>query len=292
MAEETASRFYNDLNIHFQVDGLDLYALKTLFEMFRRSIPAHSHSSRSYEIHYIPYGRGRITLGNDWHAVVPNTLYVTGPFVTHSQIPDPKDPMAEYCVYLKIEDYAGAGNASVAGIFRDTPLWFGRDGQHIHGIMRQLFEELSRQYTGYVTQVETLLQQLIVDMVRNYEGAKASEVHFTAANIADNNYLTIEESFLYDFRTLTLQKLAGRLGLSTRQTERLLLHHYDRTFIQKKTEAKMSAAAFLLRDGSRSIAWVAENLGYASEEHFSNAFRRYYRMSAREYRKGAVPELE
>ena len=292
MAADAASRFYNDLNIHFCMEGADFYALKISFERFERSIPSHSHSSNSYEIHYIPYGYGNITLDHQAHTVAPDTLYVTGPFVEHSQTPAKREPMAEYCVYLKTPARARGNPASVAAVFQNTPQWFGRDSQHLHAIMRQIFEELSHQYTGYIIQVETLLQQLIVGMVRNYEGDRASTVHFASASLADSNYLIIEESFLYDFREITLQKLAGRLGLSARQTERLLRRHYGKTFVQKKAEAKMSAASFLLRDSTHSIARIAEDLGYSSEEHFSYAFRRYYRVSAGEYRKtvGRAPE--
>ena len=69
-------------------------------------------------------------------------------------------------------------------------------------------------------------------------------------------------------RTCLLEELAVKLGLGTRQTERLLQKHYGKTFLQKKTEARMSAAAILLTDSSRSITSVAEALGYSSIEHF------------------------
>ena len=47
------------------------------------------------------------------------------------------------------------------------------------------------------------------------------------------------------------------------------------------------AAAILLMDRERTITAVAEELGYASPEHFSAAFRQFYGMSPREYRKAA-----
>lgn len=47
----------------------------------------------------------------------------------------------------------------------------------------------------------------------------------------------------------------------------------------------MSAAAILLSDPKKKIAGIAESLGYSSAEHFSSAFRRYYQVSPREYRK-------
>ena len=95
----------------------------------------------------------------------------------------------------------------------------------------------------------------------------------------------IEEYFLYQYRSLSLEDLAKRLGLSTRQTERLLQKQYGKTFLQKKTEARMSAAAILLSNAEYSITSIAEELGYSSIEHFTSAFRNYYDMSPRQYRK-------
>ena len=95
----------------------------------------------------------------------------------------------------------------------------------------------------------------------------------------------MEEYFLYEYKNLSLEQLARRLGVTPRQTERLLKQYYGKTFLQKKAEARMSAASTLLGDPTRSITDISEALGYSSIEHFSNAFRRYYGMNARDYRK-------
>ena len=80
--------------------------------------------------------------------------------------------------------------------------------------------------------------------------------------------------------------LADRLNLSTRQTQRLLMDHYGMNFQSKRTEAKMNAAALMLRSPDVTVTRIADELGYSSVEHFSSAFRKYYEMSASQYRKG------
>ena len=284
-----SGKFYNDLNIRFSIDNTELYALKISFERFLRSIPSHNHSSNSYEIHYIAYGYGEITVDNVVYDVIPNTLYVTGPFVEHSQVPYREDPMAEYCIYLKIDaktqDCKKNNFSSLLTSLENTHWWFGQDRQNVHSVMQNIFHELENQYTGYITQVQTLLQQLIVNLVRNYENCSTSTIHFGASNILDRNYLIIEECFLYEYQDITLETLSSRLGLSTRQTERLLIKHYGKSFLKKKLEAKMSAASILLQDHSKSITDIAGEVGYSSVEHFSNAFRQHYKIPASKYRK-------
>lgn len=103
-------------------------------------------------------------------------------------------------------------------------------------------------------------------------------------NITDRTSIIIEEYFLYEYDSLSLETLSRRLNLSPRQTQRLIWAYYGKTFQQKKTDARMSAASILLKHANESITTIANELGYSSPEHFSNAFRRYYGMSPRQYR--------
>jgi AraC-like DNA-binding protein len=287
---------YTDLDIKFSIDTINISALKISFDRITSPYPSHSHSKDSYEIHYIPFGYGRLLSQGTEYNIKPNTLYITGPHIDHEQIPDKEDPMVEYCIYLKFDKPQSENSNknkksmksnpnSVLAIFETKRFWFGDDKQDIHLLMKKIFYELEMKYTGYILNVQTLLQQLIVFVVRNYEINKTSSSHFDPSNINDSKYLMIEESFLYEYQTITLEKLSTRLSLSNRQTERLLQKYYGKTFLQKKADSKMSSASILLRNTTKSISSIACDLGYSSVEHFSNAFRRYYHMSASEYRR-------
>ena len=280
---------YNNLDICFSIDHVNFYALNFALEKFLYSVPAHSHSKNSYEIHYIPYGKGQLKISSATYEVVPNTLYVTGPSVEHEQIPDKEDPMVEYCIYFKIAKRntipKKAGASSFLQLFENTKFWFGQDTQDLHPLMQQIFFEMENKYTGYMIQVETLLQQLVVRLIRNYENRIKSSVQFKPSNLTDSRYFMIEKCFLFEYQNITLDSLSKRIGLSPRQTERLLKQYYGKTFLQKCTEAKMSAASVLLAEKERHITDIAYDLGYSSVEHLSNAFKRYYHESPRTYRK-------
>lgn len=278
---------YTDLNIQTTIDSTTFHVLNIVFECFLRPMPKHSHGNNSYEIHYIPYGHGTLNINNQVYEATPGTLYMTGPHVEHEQIPDKDDPMTEYCIYFKLQKNSSQKSASgnTATIFAATHFWFGQDNQDLYPIMQQIFFELEHKYTGYMIQVESLLQQCIVKIVRNYENKKESDSHFTRSNLVDSKYLIVEESFLYDYETITLEGLAKRLGLGIRQTERFLKDYYGKTFTQKKTEARMSMAKIFLNDKELSISEIAKRLNYSSAEHFAYAFKKYYGISAGAYRK-------
>lgn len=279
---------YTDLNIKITIDDTSFFILNIVFERFLRSMPKHSHGNNSYEIHYIPYGHGTVSIDHEIYEITPNTLYMTGPHVEHEQIPVKHDPMAEYCIYFKLH----RNNANtkkradtVAHKFEQTHFWFGQDSQELYPLMQQIFYELEHEYTGYMIQVESLLQQCIVKIVRNYENRNQSRLRFSPSSLVDSKYLIVEESFLYEFETITLEHLAGRLGLSVRQTERFLKEYYGKTFLQKKTDARMSMAKIYLDDPELTISEIADRLNYSAIQHFSYAFKQYYGICASQYRK-------
>ena len=277
---------YNDMDIRFSLEGVSFHALNIVFEHFERTIPAHAHGNGCYEIHYISSGRGILKADGVYYDLTPNTLFVTGPHIEHAQTPVPDDPMEEYCVYLKADSSSHLKKqAAILPTFLGTPFWIGQDRQGIYSLMIQLFDELSHRYTGFQEQVQLLLSRLVILMVRNYEQLRISPTVFAPNNLADSKSVIIEEYFLYEYQSLSLSDLSNRLKLSPRQTQRLLMDFYGKTFQQKKAEARMSAAAILLSDPKKKIAGIAESLGYSSAEHFSSAFRRYYQVSPREYRK-------
>lgn len=277
---------YTDMDIRFSMDDVRIHVMNIVFERFTATIPSHSHGSGCYEIHFIPSGYGELIANNQKYDISPNTLYVTGPHIEHAQTPLQPDPMQEYCIYLKLQGTPQAlKKSAVFAAFTAAPFWIGKDTQGIHPLMKQIFGELERRYTGHQNLVKLLLSQLLIYTVRNYESRMLPQTSFSLSDRSEAKSILIEEYFLYEYQNLSLGALAERLKLSTRQTQRLLMEYYGKTFQQKKEEARMSAASILLSDKSRSITSVAEALGYSSIEHFSSAFRKYYQTSPREYRK-------
>ncbi len=279
---------YQDSDITFMMEGGSLYVGNIVYECFHRSIPLHAHSDNSYEIHYISSGHGKVTIEGKEYDTLPGTLYITGPHVKHSMIPDETNPLAEYCIYLKVSGNAERSHktASPLKIFREMHIWYGQDNYGIYDLMKALFYELKERNIGYRAVVESIIKQIIISCVRNYSVNKEND-DLKRIKPVDKQYLIIEEAFLYEYASLTLSSLAARLNLSTRQTQRLLQEHYGMNFQSKKTEAKMSAAALMLGLPDRTVTGIADELGYSSVEHFSSAFRKFYGMSASMYRDTA-----
>lgn len=288
---------YTNLDIQFSLDSYSFNVLNLVYEKLDRIIPKHSHSLYSYELHYIVSGYGQAIIDSKHYTLTPNTLYVTGPGIEHEQIPDSKNPMNEFCIYLKVAPSKTIPQNVIEDesvvIFDNTPFWLGQDTNGIKHTIEQIFNEMEQKSLGYRLQVKSLLQQCIIQLIRNYTATSSTKnmksyTQFDKSNLFDQKYIVVEESFLYKYKDITLINLSKNLGLSPRQTERLLKEHYGKTFLQKKNESRMSAAAALLQNTDKSLTEISMELGYSSVEHFSNAFKRFFHVSPGRYRKAIL----
>ena len=213
---------FSDLDIRFTIGDTRFQALNIIYEKFLRTVPSHSHGSGSYEIHYVPNGYGRARINGRFYDILPGTLYVTGPHVEHAQTPHLEDPMCEYCIYLKAEKRRRSqpvtgseadGSGQILALLEKTPFWFGQDTHNVSPLVEDLFMELENRYTGYQLQVESLLRQILIRLVRNFEEKKGSGSPSGSLITTDKTAVIIEDYFLYEYQNLSLEELALKLGL-------------------------------------------------------------------------------
>jgi len=285
-----AAAMKNDnLNITFSIGRYMITILKFTYECQTWNTPSHSHSSNSYELHYIPQGRGTLISSQKSYDLYPNVLYTTGPHVEHQQYPDPDDPTYEYCIYLRIEEThakqrrKNMEQENIMDLFLNYPFWYGTDQADLPVTLEQIHRELFHPKPAAGLMLEALFIQFMVKVLRNYKPASKAAITSIPIPLI-KAYILIEDSFLLEYDTITLEELSHRLGLSTRQTSRILFDRYGQNFIQKRTEARMAAAVTFLKEGRLSVSEIAARLGYSCPNHFHAAFKKYYHMTATEYK--------
>jgi len=283
--------FYSDEDYYFTVGNLIFHALAVSCAKFTMDIAAHSHSTNSCEIHYVVNGEGSVTLHGKTFPVAAEDIYITGPFVEHAQTFNSADPMEEFYIYLSFEKMNSQPENDISRalytIFMESDPEIHRAEAFLKPIALQIAEECIRKNYGYTTIVSALLQQFVILCLRVYSKTLINTT--TPPSGTETNYLIIENSFLFEYNTITLAALSKRMNLSPRQTERILQKYYYKNFQQKRMEAKMSAALFCLQTKNMKISEVAEQLGYSSVEHFSSSFKRYHGCSPSCYKKHLLP---
>lgn len=281
----------DNLYITFSIGDYQITILKFTYECQTWNTPSHAHSSNSYEIHYIPKGKGTLISNQCSYELYPNILYTTGPHIEHQQYSDSDDPTYEYCIYLRIEKThnlkKNASENSIIEPFLHYPFWYGKDCAKLQTTLEAIYQEFSAPGSAAPIMLRALFMQFLVKILRNYEPASNAAITYIPIPLV-KAYILIEDSFLLEYDTITLNELSHRLGLSTRQTSRILFNRYGQNFLQKRTEARMAAAATFLKEGKLSISEISDRLGYSYPNHFHTAFKNYYKMTVSEYKQNIL----
>lgn len=229
----------SEANIRFQLDNLKIKVLHINYGVFYRPFPKHRHGNRFYEAHLVTGGSGTLVADGREYPIKGGMLYMTGPMVEHEQITNADDPMDEYCIQFEITENQRTKPGKTAKALKETSFWIGEDTQNIKRLFEMLTEEAENKKIGYIQSVINLSFQVLVCIARNYVGSEQVG-DYSAITPDDKRMLIADESFLYNYKTITLTELSGRLSLSTRQTQRFLKKTYGKTFMELKKENRIN----------------------------------------------------
>ena len=238
-------------------------------EKFTRDISGHRHGAQSYEIHYCVNGNGELVTEDSTYILNKNVLYMTGPGIWHRQLVNKKEPLCEICLYIQI---VSRGNDILSNNFNSTHFWIGEANTLLEQIFGMLYSFLSKN-SVYSGEIKKHLSELIITEM-SYLYSK----DFVAADKDtpdDKKFIIIDEAFLYDYAGITVNELADRIGLSVRQTQRVLKQYYGVTFREKCMKSRLEAAYIMLKKG-KSVSQTAYDVGYADTPSFIRAFKKMY----------------
>lgn len=277
--------------IRFMIEGVVLNAVMVSYRRFTEVMPEHAHGENVYEIHLVTEGRGIVSLNKERYDISPGILYLTGPGVLHEQIPEDGGSVTEFGLYLQTEGEQKGGDLLQA--LRNCSVWCGKGKEELAELSQKILLEQGNNKIGSTEKSIHLLAEFFIECIRSMRGDEemrgelpAPEEEFLSHRIQEENVLLVaDELFLYEYRDITLEGLAMRLGFSPRQAQRFLKRMYGKTFTRKRLEARMSAAVTMLINSRYTITEISERLGYSSVEHFSHAFSEYYGYMPSKMRK-------
>ena len=203
-------------------------------EPFQADMTGHSHAKGSYELHFVRDGQGKLTTRDAVYQLEAGTYYVTGPHVYHQQYSGPPDVMTE--AYFYLQGSGEPGDNSLVNTFLDRHFFLGR-APGLWPLMEQIFEEDRVKQIGYQSAIGALMQLLLTQITRLYV-PQTDTLPEAVGDLNDQRFLLIERAFIEDPEGITLGKLADRIGLCPRQTQRLLRSGYGMTFTEKKRESR------------------------------------------------------
>lgn len=256
-----------DAKICIQLDGINIKLIRINHSLVEWNYPKHSHGEGFYELHYIDGGKGTLVSENREYPLEKGVMFMTGPHITHEQITDSSNMMSEYCFEFEIEP-GGKKLGRMALLLKDTTFFIGTDVQNIQDKFQRLESESSRKSIGYLTAVKSIVTELVIDIIRNYNGVSEPE-EYAKVSLDDKRKLIADEVFLFEYATVTLDILSERLGLSRQQTQRFLKKVYGKSFIELRTQKRLEKAEQLISSG-KSLTEAAQAVGYEKAQSLAN----------------------
>lgn len=164
------------------------------------------------------------------------------------------------------------------------------DDTRVNRILGDLTSELEAESPGKEIIVRALVEQLLVQLLRNYSIARLSEeLELSRVGLVDRRIRrSVELMYTQLDQDLSLKDVAAASYLSPFHFARLFKKITGSTPRNYLAGIRSARAQLLLGESDLSITEIAARVGYLSASHFTKAFRQATGTTPREFRKALV----
>lgn len=268
-------------SVNLKLDG---YTLNFVFSdkqnrPFYMTSFEHLHST--FEIHVVIEGSCRLKTLNDDRVLLPNTVVVIPPKVTHF-ITD----FSDGCKKIDLRLSAVSDDGAPAELpFDCTNVTVAAGCERVGAYAGDFYEAMS--YTGRNGEVVaksaltlayfSLLKELGLD-------DEPGPVKRDKPTIA-YDHVIIEDFLMQNYmRALTLSEVAEATGFTSTHIGRVIKKNYGMSYSELILTMRMTHAKKLL-ENKEPLSSIAKKLGFFSYNGFALAFKRYFRIPPEEMRR-------
>ncbi|WP_051236995.1 helix-turn-helix domain-containing protein [Paenibacillus pinihumi] len=288
------------LDLRIQWGNYDIRVLRFHLTTFQPGKTISYHKHEEFEFHYIPRGKGRVILGEQEFPLEHGMLYLTGPDVVHYQEADSMEAMHELCLHVDIKERPeGEGKAAdqweiaeahdCVSKLRELPLEPAEDVYQAMPCFLEAFQASLDNYSGSYTTIKQSVIQILLRTVRAYDTGKAQPSLPSRDMNAIRYGLALKYIRANHNRPLTLEDVAEKLNISSRQLQRIFKAQPEqRSFSAIVEDIRLEAVCRRLEEGSLSVESIAALEGFASGNYLHAVFRKRLGMTPSEYRNNTI----
>ena len=162
--------------------------------------------------------------------------------------------------------------------------------QKLDGLIAQFAEELTHEKPGKEIVMHALVEQVLVQTLRNYSQPRRSEeLELSRVGLVDRRIRrSVELMHTQLDQDLTLKALAAASYLSPFHFARLFKKLTGSTPHNYLAGIRAARAQLLLAETELSVTEIGTRVGYLSASHFTKAFRLATGTTPREFRKALI----
>ncbi|WP_336771235.1 AraC family transcriptional regulator [Paenibacillus sp. MMO-58] len=286
------------LDLHFRWGRYGIRVLKWHLTTFKpgQLIKFHKHSE--FEFHFVPRGKGTVTLIDHIYKLNSGMFYLTGPGVVHQQTADNRSGMEELCLHVDItrlpdgeereewgSEWENKESEACIQALTDFPL---RPFMDQHDAMTCFLQAYMAWRSGELGAYTTIRQSLIQILLR---AAKATvdrdgQQMLPARDIQAHRF-EMAQQYIYDnyARPLTLQEVADRIQISTRQLQRVFHRYGVSSFSSYLEDFRLQRICEELVETSNTVESIAVNHGFTNTNYLFQVFKKKMGMTPLAYRQ-------
>ena len=246
------------------------------------SVP-HAHTCT--EFFYVLNGCGSFMVAAESIPVSKGDLIAVNPMVEHTETSSQTQPL-EYIVLgvkgLELS-FGSEGNRQYqVNRFRPEQI------PQIEGYLQSMLREIMERAPGYDTICQSLLNVLIVLLMRNYD--QSARV-LPATNHVTKTSATVRRYIAEHFKEpITLDLLADVVHVNKYHMAHRFTQDYGISPISYLLQLRLQDSCTLLRSTNHSLSQIAQIVGFSSPSYFSQIFRKNMGISPSDYRAGMEPK--
>ena len=256
--------------------------------------PGESHDF--WELNYADKGTVYVSCGDEEYCIEQGSLILLPPNLHHRLRADGESPSNAFIVSFDAQSAAlellGCTVLKATPAMRELLKSVGDEGErafqlpmpHPHRIQRVELQDRDDAPLGSQQIVRLRLEELLIHILRE-TGAQGEARIFTSKAkfddcIAGQVMDAVERA---RFGPLRLDALTKELGYGKTYLSGVFKRVYGMSIMEKHAQLRLQEAKYLLREGEKTVAEIADRLGFSSPQYFSRFFSQREGMSPAQY---------
>lgn len=249
----------------------------------------HFHEGR-VEILYLLSGRGWHTIGKYRYPTSAGDLIIINAGMLHEERVRGEEPLEFYCCAVTNLKLKGKEEGQLIDEDRVPVLSAGNQNQMLLNLFWMIQKESMTDNLWRNEICTFLASALVLKVAELTQGSgrmdlKENREHWIIKKV--QNYM--EQNFQ---NKISLQDMSEIVSVSPWYLERVFKKYTGDSLNQYLIQLKLGYAQNLFRDTKKSIAQVAEEVGYDNPSYFSQLFKKKFGVSPGEYRRRQKENLE
>ncbi|MFD1955236.1 helix-turn-helix domain-containing protein [Paenibacillus thailandensis] len=287
------------LELQFKWGRYGLRVLRWHLTTFEPGLVIRFHKHSEFEFHFVPRGKGTVTLIDTAYKLESGMFYLTGPGVVHRQTSEAKTGMDELCLHIDIqrledgpagsgwgEDWEVRESESCVHVLKHFPL---RPFLDRHDAMSCFLAAYEAFRSGDIGAYTTIRQSVIQILIRAAKAAGGPDVQqpLPERDIQAHR-LRMALQYIRDnyANPITLQEVADRIQISGRQLQRLLVKHGIVSFSSYLEDFRLQRICEDLTATADTVEAIAGRHGFANSNYLYRVFKRKIGVTPLAYRAG------